>query len=177
MKRFLVVLGALCCAGATVYKPVTVRQNAQYLSTEAKLVQDTCPGQDIFNRFTCSKQEAPGFTCFDVYRVQGDPMDKDRYTLLDQTITTEQTSPEPLCTFKELTCENFLKALNYNLDFSWFIANFPSSSFPQCGETYSCTRIACLLPAPAATEQNPVSQKLSCVFKKNQTYFLGANIT
>ncbi len=177
MKRFLLILGALCCAGATVYKPVTVRQNAQYLSTEAKLVQDTCPGQDIFNQFTCSKQEAPGFTCFDVYRVQGDPMDKDRYTLLDQTITTEQTSPEPLCTFKELTCENFLKALNYNLDFSWFISNFPSSSFPQCGETYSCTRIACLLPAPGSTAQNPVSQKLSCVFKKNQTYFLGANIT
>lgn len=177
MKRFLLILGALCCAGAAMYKPVTQRQNAQYLSTQAGAVQDTCPGNDIFNPFTCTKEQAPGYTCFDVYRVQGDPMDKDRYTLLDQTITTEQTSPEPLCTFKELTCEIFLKALNYNLDFSWFISNFPSSSFPQCGETYSCTRIACLLPAPGSTAQNPLSQKLSCVFKKNQTFFLGAQIT
>ena len=140
-------------------------------------MEDTCPGQDIFTQFTCTKDQAPGFSCFDVYQMQGDPIDKDRYTLLDQTLTTEQTTAEPLCTFKELTCENFLKTLKYNLDFSWFITNFPSSSFPQCNETYSCTRIACLVPAKDSTPQNPVSQKLSCVFKKNQTFFLGANVT
>ena len=71
----------------------------------------------------------------------------------------------------------FLAALKYNLDFSWFIANFPSSSFPQCGKTYSCTRIACLVPQPGSSAENPLSQKLSCVFKRNQTYFLGAQVT
>lgn len=177
MKRILLCLGILGCLAASTYKPVTVRQQAQYLSTDASQVEDTCPGSDIFNPFTCTKQETPGYSCFDVYRVQGDPVDRERYTLLNQTITAEQTSAEPLCTFDELTCENFLAALKYNLDFSWFITNFPSSSFPQCGETYSCTRIACLKPAPGSTAQNPLSQKLSCVFKKNQTFFLGAQIT
>lgn len=177
MKRiFFITLGA-CWLIAAAYKPVTLRQTSQYLSTESSLVEDTCPGQDIFNRFSCTKQEPAGFTCFDVYQVQGDPIDKERYTLLDQTVTTEAVSPEPLCPVKELTCEKFLAALNYNLDFSWFIANFPSSSFAACGETYSCTRIACLAPAATSTPQNPVSQKLSCVFKKNQTFFLGEEIT
>ncbi len=178
MKKIsLFLLLAVCLLAARPYKPVTVRQNAHYLSTEASQVEDTCPGQDIFTQFTCTKDQLPGLSCFDVYQVQGDPIDRDRYTLLDQTVTTEQTSAEPLCTFQELTCENFLKTLNYNLDFSWFITNFPSSSFPQCSETYSCTRIACLVPAKNSTPQNPVSQKLSCVFKKNQTFFLGAEVT
>ena len=159
------------------YKPVTQRAPAQYLSTESSAVEDTCPGNDIFNQFFCTKEQAPGFTCYDVYRVQGDPLDAERYTLLDQTLTEENSSAEPLCTFDTLTCDAFLKALNYNLDFSWFIANFPSSSFPQCGLTYSCTRIACLKPLPPAQDGSPRSQKLSCVFKKNQVFFLGTQIT
>ncbi len=177
MKRFFLCVGAVCCLAAAPYKPTTVRQPAHYLATDAAAVEDTCPGQDIFTPFTCTKQTPPGYTCFDVYIVQGDPIAKERYTLLDQTLTTEQTSPEPRCTFQELTCEHFLEALAYNLDFSWFITNFPSSSFPACAETYSCTRIACLLPDATSTAQHPVSKKLSCVFKKNQTFFLGTNVT
>lgn len=159
------------------YKPHTQREQAQYLSTQPSAVEDTCPGNDIFNQFTCTKEQAPGFECFDVYRVQGDPIDADRYTLLDQSLTEENSSPEPLCTFDNLTCEDFLKALNYNLDFSWFIADFPSSSFPQCGLTYSCTRIVCLKPLPLLKDNEPRSQQLSCVFKKNQTFFLGTPLS
>ena len=159
------------------YKPHTVRAQAQYLSTDPAVVEDTCPGNDIFNQFTCTKEQAPGFKCFDVYRMQGDPIDSQRYTLLDQTLTEENTSPEPSCTFENMTCEDFLKALNYSLDFSWFIADFPSSSFPECGLTYSCTRIACLKPLPLAKDGLPRSQKLSCVFKKNQIFFLGSPLT
>lgn len=177
MKRIIILTAALCCLAATSYKPVTVRQNVQYLSTLAGAVTDTCPEQDIFNPFTCTKEQAPGYTCFDVQRLQGDPIPTERYTLLNETITTENSSAEPLCPFQTLTCENFLKALNYNLDFSWFISNFPSSSFPQCSETYTCTRIACLVPAENSTADNPVSQKLACVFRKNQTFFVGAEVT
>ncbi len=177
MKHLLVCGLAVCCLAATFYKPTTLRQPAQYLTTDASSVEDTCPGQDIFTPFTCTKQTPSGYTCFDVYQVQGDPIAKERYTLLNQTLTTQPTSPEPRCPFTTLTCAHFLEALAYNLDFSWFITNFPSSSFPACAETYSCTRIACLFPDPASTPQNPVSQKLSCVFKKNQTFFLGANVT
>ena len=165
-------------AAQTAYKPQTIRQSPQYLSTDPALVEDTCPGHDILNRFTCSKKQSPGYSCFDVYMVQGDPIDAERYTLLDQSITLENSSAQPSCTFEnELTCENFLQALNYNLDFSWFISNFPSSSFPQCGETYSCTRIACMRPLPPTADGSPRSQKLSCVFKKNQIFFLGAEIS
>lgn len=167
---------SLLCLGAA-YKPVTLRQGAQYLSTDGAKVEDTCPGKDIFQQFTCTKQTPPGYTCFDVYRVQGDPIDTQRYSLLNQTISVEPSSAEPLCTFENLTCENFLSVLKYNLDFSWFITNFPSSSFPQCAETYSCTRIACLRPLPALPDGTPQAQKLSCVFKKNQTFFLGASLT
>ena len=176
---FLLMLGttsaALC--HEKPYKPVTQRATAQYLSTESTAVEDTCPGNDIFNQFFCTKEQAPGFACYDVYRVQGDPLDNERYTLLDQTLSEENSSAEPLCSFDTLTCDAFLKALNYNLDFSWFIANFPSSSFPQCGLTYSCTRIACLKPLAPAQDGSPRSQKLSCVFKKNQIFFLGTPIT
>ena len=174
------LLGLLCLPAWShdkFYKPHTQRAQAQYLSTESFGVEDTCPGHDIFNQFVCTKAQLPGFTCFDVYRVQGDPLDNERYTLLDQTLTEENTSAEPLCTFENLTCADFLKTLNYNLDFSWFIANFPSSSFPECGETYSCTRIACLKPLEPAPDGTPRSQKLSCVFKKNQFFFLGTPIT
>ena len=159
------------------YKPQTVRQKPQYLSVNSATVEDTCPGHNIFEPFTCSKQDAPGLSCFDVYRRQGDPIDTERYSLLDQTITTEAVSADPRCTFEDLTCENFLTALKYNLDFSFFIDNFPSSSFPECGLTYSCTRISCLLPLPALQDGIPQSKKLSCVFKKHQVFFLGNDIS
>lgn len=176
------ILLCICfCAHAAdkkPYKPYTARAQAQYLSTDPLLVTDTCPGADIINPFTCTKEQPEGFTCFDVYRVQGDPMDKDRYTLLDQTLTTEDTTAEPKCNFTgDLTCSNFLQALKYNLDFSWFIANFPSSSFPQCGQTYTCTRIACWQPLADTAYGEAQAKKLACVFKKNQIYFLGAQIT
>lgn len=158
------------------YKPFTQRQTPQYLSTDASLVEDTCPQHDIFNRFTCTKQQPAGFKCFDVYLMQGDPVDSERYTLLDELLEEIPQTPDPLCPMEKLTCEAFLQKLNYNLDFSWFINNFPSSSFPQCTETYSCTRIACLKPKNN-TEGQPLSSKLSCVFKKNQTFFLGTFLT
>ena len=180
---FIFLLQPLWCAdisGKKPYKPYTSRvQPAQYLSTDENAVEDTCPNEDIINQFFCTKEEPVGFTCFDVYRVQGDPVDNERYTLLNEQITTEQTTAEPKCTFEgEFTCANFLKSLKYNLDFSWFIDNFPSSSFLECGKTYTCTRIACLRPL-AQNEQTggPQAQKLTCVFKKNQIYFLGTRIT
>lgn len=176
MTGCLGLLG-LPAAAQKAPKIYTQRGPAQYLSTDALAVEDTCPGQDIVNQFSCTKEQAPGFHCFDVYRVQGDPVDRERYTLLDQTITQENVSAQPLCNIDALTCESFLASLNYNLDFSWFIANFPSSSFPECGLTYSCTRIACLKPLPPAEDGSPRSQKLSCVFKKNQIFFLGAPVT
>ncbi len=182
MKRlwlFILLLGTTVYgAEPKTYKPQTQRTPAQYLSTDALKVTDTCPGADIINSFNCTKNQPAGFTCFDVYRVQGDPMDKDRYTLLDQTLTTEEVTAEPKCNFDgELTCEHFLQALKYNLDFSWFIANFPSSSFPECGKTYTCTRIACWKTLQDTSYGAPQAQKLSCVFKKNQIYFLGSQIT
>ena len=175
---FTVVLAAYAAPTPKPYKPHTVRGQAQYLSTDALAVSDTCPGNDIINSFSCTKDQPAGFTCFDVYRVQGDPIDSQRYTLLDETVSTQETTAEPKCNFTgELTCANFLKDLKYNLDFSWFITNFPSSSFPQCGQTYTCTRIVCYAPLANTSYGAPQAQKLSCVFKKNQIYFLGAQIT
>lgn len=174
----VVLLLGIYAYGAEPYKPQTGRAQAQYLSTDALKVTDTCPGGDIINQFACTKDQPAGFTCFDVYRVQGDPMDKDRYTLLDQTVTTEETTAEPKCNFAgPFTCENFLQALKYNLDFSWYIANFPSSSFTECTKTYTCTRIACWQPLADTSYGAPQAKKLSCVFKKNQIYFLGAQVT
>lgn len=159
------------------YKPVTQRAPAQYLSTDEYAVEDTCPGHNILKQFSCTKDTPPGYKCFDVYLVEGDPVDAERYTLLNQTLTEENVSAEPQCNFTGLTCDNFLRQLRYNLAFSWYIDNFPSSSFPQCGETYACTRISCLNPLPDAPDGTPRSQKLSCVFKKNQIFFLGAQVT
>lgn len=174
----MTLCSCLYAAQSKPYKPHTVRAQAQYLSTDALAVTDTCPGGDIINPFSCSKDQPAGFTCFDVYRVQGDPIDKERYSLLDQTITTEDTTAEPKCNFTgELNCNNFLQSLKYNLDFSWFITNFPSSSFPQCGQTYTCTRIACWQTLADTTYGAPQAKKLACVFKRNQIYFLGTQIT
>jgi len=181
MKKTLVCLfSVLCCAAAAQsapYSPVTQRGQARYLSTDQYEVEDTCPGHDILKQFSCTKTDPAGFSCFDVYMVQGDPVDSERYTLLNESLSTVNESAEPRCTFEELTCDNFLKSLKYNLNFSWFIDNFPSSSFPQCAETYSCTRVSCLLPLPDAETGGPQAQKLSCVFKKNQIYFLGAEVS
>ena len=175
---FLLMLGVAVFAAPKPYKPRTVRAQAQYLSTDALKVSDTCPGNDIVNPFTCTKEQPAGFSCFDVYRVQGDPMETERYTLLDQTLSNQETTAEPKCNFTgELTCANFLKDLKYNLDFSWFITNFPSSSFPECGKTYTCTRIVCFAPLQDTSYGAPQAQKLSCVFKKNQLYFLGNQVT
>lgn len=182
MKRTLICfLLGLCAASAqaqtTDYKPVTRRAPAQYLSTDPYAVEDTCPGHDILKQFSCTKSTPPGFKCFDVYMVEGDPVDAERYQLLDQSVTEVSQSAQPPCPEAGLNCEGFLQSLRYNLAFSWFIDNFPSSSFPQCGETYSCTRISCLSPLPDAPDGSPRSQKLSCVFKKNQIFFLGAQVT
>lgn len=175
----LLICSCLACALPTKSPNVlTLRGEAQYLSTQQTSLKDTCPGNDIFASFSCSSKQPNGFSCFDVYQVEGDPILTERYTLLEETITTQNNTAEPACNFEgELTCSNFLTSLKYNLDFSWFITNFPSSSFPQCDKTYTCTRVACwrqLSPNGAEEEQ---SQKLICVFKKEQSFFLGAQIT
>jgi len=182
MKKFLLVSVFFLCtcflSAQAAYKPQTVREKAVYLSTDENAVEDTCPQNDIFNQFYCTKETPEGFSCFDVYRVQGDPIDKDRYTLLSESVSAETTTAEPACNFEgKLTCNNFLQSLKYNLDFSWFITNFPSSSFPECNQTYTCTRIACWQPFTDPADTNVQSKKLMCVFKKNQIYFLGSQVT
>ena len=181
MKRLYFIFLLLFCqvllSGAKMPQFITQRGPAQYLSVDASAVRDTCPQGDIFQSFTCSREQTAGYRCFDVYRVEGEPIDRDRYTLLSEQTQTVASSAEPLCRFEKLTCSDFLKNLNYNLDFSWFIDNFPSSSFPQCALTYSCTRISCLRPLPPAPDGSEISQKITCVFKKNQIYFLGSVVT
>lgn len=179
----LLVAAGLCMPAAaqnTTAKPAgklkTVRAAAQYLTTNPDEVSDTCPGNDILHPFTCTKAQADGYTCFDVSMVQGDPIPAQRYELLQQTLQPQEVTPQPLCPFKERSCAAFLESLNYNLDFSWFISNFPSSSFPQCAETYSCTRIACFF-APDESKKQTASVQLSCVYKKNQLFFVGSQIT
>lgn len=182
MRKSIFLL--LFCLGCTPIltakspKMLTLRGEAQYLSTQQTAVEDTCPGQDIFSSFSCSSKQPNGFSCFDVYQVQGDPIPAERYTLLDETVSTQNNTAEPACNFEgELTCANFLTGLKYNLDFSWFITNFPSSSFPQCAQTYTCTRIACWRQLPPTASGEVQSQKLMCVYKKEQTFFLGTQIT
>lgn len=171
---------AFCCTAYAESKSSgkieTVRGETQYLTTNPDEVSDTCPGNDILKRFTCGKAQPDGYTCFDVSMVQGDPVPAERYELLQETLEPQNVTPEPQCPFKERTCEAFLKNLNYSLDFSWFISNFPSSSFPQCAETYSCTRIACFFAPDEQTPDAP-SMQLSCVYKKNQLFFVGSQIT
>lgn len=175
---FLLFAG-VCMAYAqnASYKPTTMRAPAQYLSTDAYAVKDTCPGNNILKQFSCTKNEPAGYKCFDVYMVEGDPIASERYTLLDEKLTEESVSADPQCSFDNLTCETFLQTLRYNLDFSWYIDNYPSSAFPECADTYTCTRLSCLKPLPAAEDGSPRAQKISCVFKKNQIFFLGAQVT
>lgn len=182
MRKIFPTLLCFLCAACTLptqgTKMFTARGQAQYLSTQSSSLQDTCPGNDVFSSFSCSSKQADGFSCFDVYQVEGDPIPAERYTLLQETITTQDNTAEPTCNFEgELTCANFLANLKYNLDFSWFITNFPSSSFPQCSQTYTCTRIACWRPLPPTSAGEEQSQKLMCVYKKEQTFFLGTQIT
>ena len=159
-------------------KLYTWRAQPQYLSTQISQVQDTCPGNNPIDTFSCTEEQTEGFSCFDVYQLAGDPIPTERYTLLKQSVSLENNTAEPLCNFTgELTCENFLTALKYNLDFSWFITNFPSSSFPECSDTYTCTRIACWKPLPPTAQEEPQSKKLMCVYKKEQSFFVGAQIT
>jgi len=182
MKKILFLL--LFCtfiapsANAKIRKVFTLRAKPEYLSTDLTAIADTCPGNNIFAPFSCTAKQPNGFTCFDVYQVEGDPIPTQRYTLLDQSVTVENNTAEPACNFEgELTCNNFLTALKYNLDFSWFITNFPSSSFPQCSQTYTCTRIACWRKLPPTETGEQQSQKLMCVYKKEQTFFVGTQVT
>ena len=184
MKHLFSVLLFLCGAALLAQaqragaqgKVKTLRGPAEYLSVDAAEVTDSCPGEDIFAPFTCTKAQQDGFTCFDVSLVQGDPIPTQRYELLDETLAAENVSAEPQCLNEEPTCDSFLKYLNYNLDFSWFITNYPSSSFPECGKTYTCTRIVCYFPADKEAAET-ASKKLSCVYKKHQRFFVGSEIT
>lgn len=157
-------------------KIITQRAPAEYLTTNPLEVDDTCPQNDIYAPFTCTKEQAPGFSCYDVSAVQGDPIPAQRYELLEESLSPENVSADPQCLQAEPTCAAFLKQLDFNLDFTWFIANFPSSSFPECGKTYTCTRIVCYMP-PKEGQTPAVSQKLSCVYKKHQRFFVGSRIT
>lgn len=183
MKNFLYAVSGLLLFQAVLWaestpqgKVKTQRGASQYLSVDPMDVTDSCPGGNIMQPFTCTKDQPDGFTCFDVSIVQGDPIPAQRYELLDESLAPEDVSAEPQCLNEEPTCESFLKYLNYNLDFSWFITNYPSSSFPECGKTYTCTRIVCYFP-PDKESGETASQKLSCVYKKHQRFFVGSEIT
>lgn len=181
MKKFL-MLFLWVSAFFNVYaaensgKIITQRAPAEYLTTNPLEVDDTCPQNDIYHPFTCTKEQPLGFSCYDVSAVQGDPIPAQRYELLEESLTPENVSADPQCLQAEPTCAAFLKHLDFNLDFTWFIANFPSSSFPECGKTYTCTRIVCYMP-PKEGQTPAVSQKLSCVYKKHQRFFVGSRIT
>ena len=176
--NIFIFLCTLLCSLPIEAKINTLRTPAQYLSVDKEQVKDTCPGADIRGAFSCTKKQDNGFSCFDVYEVEGDPPPSQRYTLLDENTSAQMNTAEPTCNFDgELNCTNFLASLKYNLDFSWFITNFPSSSFPQCQQTYTCTRIACWRPLPPTASGEVQSAKLMCVYKKEQTFFLGTQIT
>ena len=159
------------------YKMNTLRQTPYYLTTEAEQVQDTCPGQDILKQYTCTKNVPDGMTCFDVYMVQGSPAPEQRYTLLQEKVEKQTVSAQPECPANmQPTCESFLKALQDNLEFSWYLVNFPSSSFEKCRETYDCKRIDCYVPA-SSSETDNAATLVSCVFKRNQLFFVGSEVT
>lgn len=185
MKRIfwlsLCVLLAGCAGGNTSllsarYRVVSERETPYYLTTDAEEVEDTCPGNDILKRYTCPRKIEEDFTCFDVYLAQGSPVNSQRYSLLQERVERQAVSPQPQCPAMEPTCEAFLQALNYNLEFSWYLVNFPTSSFPQCQETYDCKRIDCYLPPDP---QNGVKEStlVSCVYKRNQLFFVGSELT
>ena len=181
-----IILGCLCflsaCSGTFMqkenpaYRVETKRQEPYYLSTDPEKVEDTCPGHDILKQYICAAKDE-GNTCFDVYMVQGRPVNEESYTLLQQEITAQKAPSQPVCPAEVTDCASFLKALNYNLEFSWYLVNFPSSSFEQCRETYDCKRIDCSR-ASSSTETAPdASDLISCVYKKNQIFFVGSEIS
>ncbi len=185
MKRiplflFLCLLAGGCAgvsAGSTArYRVTTERETPYYLGTDAEKVEDTCPGHDILKQYACSRKQEDGFSCFDVYLAQGSPVTTQRYSLLQERIERQPVSPQPQCPAMEPTCEAFLQALNYNLEFSWYLVNFPTSSFPQCRETYDCKRIDCYLPPNPASGVKD-STLVSCVYKRNQLFFVGSEVT
>ena len=181
MKKInLLALVLLCgCAGININSAErikTLREKPYYLSTEPEKVEDTCPGHDIIKQYSCRPSDE-GTACFDVYMVEGRPVNEESYTLLQQNITEQETAYQAACPIGVTDCDSFLKALNYNLEFSWYLVNFPTSSFEQCGETYDCKRIDCSV----VTNQNASGQTsvslISCVYKKNQLFFVGSQIT
>lgn len=182
---YLLVCAAFCGACASVsqadlsapkVRVQTRREKAYYLSSEAAGVRDTCPGHDILRQYTCPKDARDGFSCFDAYMVQGSPVNEQRYTLLSQTVEKQPVSAQPQCPVMEADCASFLRALNYNLEFSWYLVNFPTSSFARCRETYDCKRIDCYLPADASSSDKD-STLVSCVYKRNQIFFVGAEVS
>ena len=185
MKQWFVLLGGCvllgACAGmgtegAPHYRVTTDRETPYYLGTDAEEVEDTCPGNDILKQYSCSRKQEDGYSCFDVYLAQGSPINNQRYTLLQERIERQAVSPQPQCPIMEPTCEAFLQALNYNLEFSWYLVNFPTSSFPQCRETYDCKSIDCYLPPDPASGVKE-STLVSCVYKRNQLFFVGSEVT
>ena len=183
MKKIgLVLIGFLgACTSPSLHNVVvkyqvdTQRQKPYYLATNPEQVEDTCPGNDILKQYNCTEQDADGQECFDVYMVQGSPTPQERYTLLKETIEQQNVTAEPACPAQVSDCKSFLKALDYNLEFSWYVANFPSSSFEQCRETYDCKRVDCYRPDGSSNQ--PGATLISCVYKKNQLFFVGSEIT
>ena len=159
------------------YRLQTERQEPYYLSTVPEKVEDTCPGHDIIKQYNCSAKDKGNSTCFDVYMVQGRPVNEESYTLLKQEITEENLPSQATCPDQVTDCDSFLKALNYNLEFSWYLVNFPSSSFTQCRETYDCKRIDCSRVTAENIAEKSGAQLISCVYKKNQIFFVGSQIT
>lgn len=177
------MLVLLCaCSGGTLrntepkYHVTTEREKPYYLSADPEKVEDTCPGHDIMKQYTCTTKDVDGLSCLDVYMVQGSPIPQERYRLLQETVTPQAVSAEPACPAQVRDCDSFLKSLDGNLEFSWYLVNFPSSSFEECRETYDCKRIDCYQTI-TAEEENPSSLLVSCVYKKNQLFFVGSEIT
>ena len=182
-KIIFCLLPILCaCAGTTYnqttkYQVQTVREKPYYMSVDAEKVEDTCPGHDIIKQYTCRAEDANEATCFDVYMVEGRPINEQTYTLLQENKTQQSAVSQPVCPTGVTDCNTFLKALNYNLEFSWYLVNFPSSSFEQCRETYDCKRVDCSTSLTQTTDNNASSTLISCVYKKNQLFFVGSQIT
>ena len=183
MKKYLYFLFCLLCGcmsfsngeKALRERVKTEREKPYYLTTDPQQVEDTCPENNILQTFNCTKAQPDGFTCFDVYLVQGSPVNEQKYTLLQQTVEEKNVTPQPPCPNNmQADCSSFLKALNYNLEFSWYLVNFPSSSFQQCQETYDCKRIDCYLSSEKAEN---LSTLVSCVYKRNQVFFVGSEVT
>lgn len=184
MKKYILLCSCClltACAGLSGekdgYKMNTLRQTPYYLTTEAEQVEDTCPGNDILKQYTCTKDMPDGMRCFDAYMVQGSPAPEQRYTLLQEKVEKQTVSAQPECPADmQPNCQSFLQALQDNLEFSWYLVNFPSSSFEKCRETYDCKRIDCYLP-DNTTGPEPSATLVSCVFKRNQLFFVGSEVT